>query len=92
MGAAVAPTRGDTDVNTTAMRLIALRPIGKKSWVKLDARIPYDWENDQWRTTAEVQLGYNVNQRVALYAEGLVGIGKDRPYNGGAGLGVRLKF
>ena len=82
----------DTDVNLTAARLIAILPFGEGYWAKLDAKVPYDWEKEQWVPTAEVQVGYNVNQTVALYLEGLVGIGEDRPYDGGVGLGVRLKY
>ncbi len=82
----------DTDVSTTSIRLIAIRPFGKGYWGKVDAKIPYDWENEEWLPTAEVQLGYNINELVALFVEGLVGVGKDRPYDGGGGLGLRLKF
>ena len=55
----------DADVNLTAARLIAIRPLGKGYWVKLDAKIPYDWENEKLIPTAEVQLGYNFNQGLA---------------------------
>jgi len=39
---------GDTDVNTTSARLIALKPFGEGYWAKLDAKIPYDWKNERW--------------------------------------------
>ncbi len=83
---------GDTDVSQTAARLIALKPFGKGYWVKLDAKVPYDWENELWPITAEIQLGYNLGPSWAIYADGLVGIGHDRPYDAGAGLGLRFKF
>ena len=83
---------GDTDVNQTAARLIALQPFGKGYWTKLDAKIPYDWENEGWPVNIEIQVGYNLGPSWALYAEGLVGIGSDRPYDAGAGLGLRFKF
>ena len=82
---------GDTDVSQTAARLIALKPFGKGYWGKLDAKVPYDWENELWPITAEIQLGYNLGPSWAIYADGLVGIGHDRPYDAGAGLGLRFK-
>lgn len=83
---------GDTDVNMTAARLIALKPFGRGYWAKLDAKVPYDWENEQWPASAEIQVGYNLGPSWAVYAEGLVGIGSDRPYDAGVGLGLRFKF
>ncbi len=83
---------GDTDVSTTSARLIALKPFGDGYWVKLDAKVPYDWENETWPITAELQVGYNFGPSWAIYADGLVGIGNDRPYDAGAGLGLRFKF
>ena len=83
---------GDTDVNTTSARLIALKPFGEGYWAKLDAKIPYDWENERWPITTEFQVGYNFGPRWAIYADSLVGIGSDRPYDAGAGLGLRFKF
>jgi len=82
----------DTDVNLTSLRLIAIRPFGKGYWGKLDAKIPYDWESENWLPTAEVQLGYNINETFAVFVEALIGVGKDRPYDGGGGLGLRLKY
>lgn len=83
---------GATDVNQTSARLIALQPFGAGYWAKLDAKIPYDWENEIWPASAEFQLGYNLGPSWAAYAEGLVGVGADRPYDAGAGVGLRFKF
>jgi len=83
---------GAADVSQTAFRLIGLQPFGKGYWAKIDAKIPYDWENDRWPLTGEVQLGYNINKGVAIYADGLVGIGSDKPYDAGVGLGMRFKY
>lgn len=83
---------GDTDVNKTSARLIALKPFGEGYWAKLDAKVPYDWENQRWPISAELQVGYNLGPGWAVYADALVGIGSDRPYDGGAGLGLRFKF
>ena len=81
------------DVNTTAFRLIAIKALQKQMWIKLDAIVPIDWENDQAvPANAELQLGKNINKNLALYVDGLIGIGGDRPYNWGVGSGIRIKY
>ncbi len=81
------------DVNTTAFRLIALKPLPKKMWLKLDAKIPVDWEHDNAiPATAELQLGKTINKNVGLYLDGLIGIGSDRPYDWGLGTGIRFSY
>ena len=81
------------DVNTTAFRLIALKPLPEQMWIKLDAKVSIDWENDQAvPANAELQLGKNINRNLALYVDGLVGIGCDRPYDWGVGTGLRFKY
>ena len=81
------------DVNTTAFRLIAMKPLAKQMWIKLDAKLPIDWENDNAiPATAELQLGKNINKNLGLYVDGLVGLGCDKPYDWGIGTGLRLKY
>jgi len=83
---------GSADVNMTAVRLIALKPFGKGYWAKADIKFPYDWNNDVWLSSAELQVGYNINKRTAVYAEALVGLGGNRPYDDGFGFGFRIKY
>ncbi len=83
---------GSTDVRMTAARLIALQPFAEKYWAKLDLIVPYDWHNDTVPATAEIQVGYNVNKKIALYGDVLVGLGKDRPFDKGIGIGLRFKY
>jgi len=80
------------DVNTTAARLIAIQPLNPAWWLKLDAKIPYDWENKTIPADAEIQLGKNINEGFALYAEGKFGLGSDRIYDWGVGLGLRFNY
>jgi hypothetical protein len=81
------------DVNKTAFRLIALKPLSEQKWFKLDAKVPVDWENDEAvPANLELQLGKNINRTLALYVDGLVGIGNDRPYDWGVGTGLRFKY
>jgi len=80
-------------VNTTAFRLIALKPLPNKMWAKLDAKAPIDWEHDNAiPATAELQLGKSINKTVGLYIDGLIGIGSDRPYDWGLGTGIRFSY
>ncbi len=81
------------DVNTTAFRLIAMKPLPKQMWIKLDAKAPIDWENDKAvPATAELQLGKNINKNIGLYVDGLMGLGSDKPYDWGLGTGLRFKY
>ncbi len=83
---------GSANVSQTAMRLIALQPFGDGYWAKADIKAPYDWENGSWPATAEFQIGKNLSPGIALYADVLVGIGADRPYDQGAGVGLRFNY
>lgn len=83
---------GDVDISQTAMRVIALQPFAKDWWAKADLKVPYDWENSAWPASAEVQIGKNLNERMALYTDILVGIGSDRTFDHGVGIGLRFKY
>jgi hypothetical protein len=79
------------DVNTTAFRLIAIQSFPNNFWGKLDAKVPVDWEHDNAiPATAEVQLGKMFTSSFGLYVDGLVGLGGDKPYDWGVGLGIRF--
>lgn len=81
------------DVNQTAFRLIAMKPLPQQMWLKLDAKAPIDWENDQAvPASAELQLGKSINGNIGIYLDGLVGIGSDRPYDWGVGAGLRFNY
>ena len=81
-----------TDINLTALRVIALQSFNNTWWLKADAKLPYDWENETVPATAEFQLGNNLSDSKAFYVEGLIGLGSDRPYDWGVGLGLRFKY
>ena len=81
------------DVSQTAFRLIAMKPLPEEMWLKLDAKVPIDWEHDQAvPATAELQFGKSFTKNVGLYIDGLVGIGSDRPYDWGVGTGLRFNY
>ena len=82
-----------TETNTTAFRLIGLKPLNHGYWIKLDAKIPVDWENDNAvPASAEFQLGRMIRPGLGLYADGFVGLGSDRPYDWGLGIGIRFLY
>jgi len=80
------------DVNQTSIRLIAIQSLPNNFWGKLDAKVPFDWENDTVPASAEVQLGKMFTPSLGAYIDGLVGIGGDRPYDWGVGLGLRFNY
>jgi len=80
------------DVNTTALHLIVLQAFPNKFWGKLDARLPFDWENDTVPASVELQVGKTIKKYVGIYMDGLGGIRGDRPYDWGVGTGVRFKY
>ncbi len=80
------------DVNITAARVIALQPLPRQMWLKADVILPYDWETDTVPAQAELEFGMNVNQKVALYADGIAGLGHNRLVDWGVGAGLRIKY
>jgi hypothetical protein len=81
------------DVNQTSFRFIGIKGLPRNMWGKGDLKVPIDWENDQELPASfELQFGKMFNPNVGVFAEGLVGIGGDRPYDEGFGLGVRFNF
>ena len=82
------------DVNTTAFRVIVLQIIpDHQMWFKLDNKVPIDWENDnEMPASIEVQLGKNYSPAFATYIDGLLGVGGDRDYDWGVGIGLRFNY
>lgn len=81
------------NVNTTAFRLIAIQSLANKYWGKLDAKVPVEWNNDNaLPATLEVQVGRMFSPSFGLYLDGLFGIGGDKPYEWGTGVGIRFNY
>lgn len=81
------------DVSTTAFRMIAIQSLPNKFWGKLDAKVPVEWNHDnEIPATVEMQLGKMFSSSFGVYADALFGVGKERPYDWGIGIGVRFNY
>jgi hypothetical protein len=81
------------DVNQTSLRLIGIKSLPGNMWAKADGKVPIDWEDDNAIPASfEVQVGKMFNPNFGVFMEGLFGIGGDRPYDHGAGLGLRFNY
>lgn len=80
------------DVSQTAARLIAIKPFAGQYWTKLDLKVPYDWENDKVPASVELQLGKSFSPSFGTYIDGLIGLGGDKAYEWGVGLGIRFNY
>jgi hypothetical protein len=80
------------DLNQTAMRLIGLKPLANQSWAKLDFKLPYDWENDAVPSSIELQLGRQFSPSFGLYVDLLAGVGGDKSFDSGVGIGARFNY
>ena len=81
------------DVNKTSFRLIAIQSLPDNYWLKLDAKVPVDWEDDNAiPASVEPQLGKMFTPSFGVYVDGLFGVGGDRPYDWGTGLGIRFNY
>lgn len=79
-------------VSQTALRLIVLQPLPDGVWVKLDGKLPFDWENHERPANLEFEAGKVVWKNVGLYAKLLTGVGGDRPFDWGTTAAVRVNF
>jgi hypothetical protein len=80
------------EVNQTSFRLVTIQSLPNNFWGKLDAKIPVDWENNVVPASAEAQLGRMFTPSFGTYLDGLLGIGGDRSYNWGVGVGIRFNY
>jgi hypothetical protein len=55
--------------------------------------LPVSWHDDEAiPASVELQWGKMFTTRFDAYVDGLVGVGTDRPYDYGDGLGIRTMF
>lgn len=80
------------DINQTAVRLIAIQTLPRGAWLKYDFKLPIDWENDAIPASAQVQLGKMFNKQFGIYTDVLVGLGSDRVFDWGVGVGARFFY
>lgn len=82
----------NSTISQTAFRLIGLQPLPNQFWLKLDAKVPYDWENEAVPINSEFEAGKMLSQSVGIFAKALVGIGNDRPFDWGVTGALRFNF
>ena len=81
------------DVNQTAFRLIGMRKLPQQMWLKLDAKVPVDWQHEEEiPASVELQWGKMFSAKWGAFLDGLAGVGTDRSYDYGVGVGVRRMF
>jgi len=81
------------DVSTTSFRMIVIQSFEDNFWGKLDAKVPVEWENDnEIPATFEVQAGKMFSPSFGTYVDALFGIGGDKPYDWGVGIGARFNY
>jgi hypothetical protein len=81
------------DVDQTSFRFIGIKGLPSNMWGKGDLKVPVDWENDnEIPASFELQVGKMFNRNVGFFVEGLLGVGGDRPYDQGLGLGLRINY
>ena len=86
------PPGTGSDQIAPLMHLIALQPLPKAFWGKLDFKVPIDWENDIVPATAEIQFRKMFFPSFGVYLDGMIGIGDYKPYEWGVGLGLRANY
>jgi len=80
------------DVNQTSFRQIAIQSLPSNFWCKLDAKTPFDLEYDTVPASVEPQFGRMFTSSFGTYVDGLLGIGGDKPYDWGVGIGLRFNY
>lgn len=81
------------DFNQTSFRFIGIKALPSDWWAKADAKVPIDWEDgNAIPASLEFQVGKMFNPNFGVFAEALIGVGGDRPYDQGVGLGLRFNY
>ena len=81
------------NVNQTAFRLIGMQKLPQQMWLKLDAKAPISWHDDEAiPASVELQWGKMFTHKIGAFVDGLAGIGGDRSFDYGIGLGARIMF
>ena len=80
------------DYSLTAARLIAIQSLSNDKWLKLDLKVPYDWENETWPAAAELQYGKSFTSNLGAYIDLQSGIGSERTYDYALGIGLRFNY
>ena len=80
------------DVSLTASRLIAIQSLSNDQWLQKALKVPYNWENESWPASLEIQYGKSFTPKLGAYIDLQSGIGGDRDYDYAVGLGLRFNY
>lgn len=83
---------GSSDINASTLSITGVRQFRKDGWVSSNLVIVRDWEYDAWRPSFSLQAGYNFDKGKAIYIDGMAGVGQDRLFDAGAGIGLRFYY
>lgn len=83
---------GSSDINASSLSITGVRQFRKAGWISSNIVITRDWEYEAWRSSLSLQAGYSFARGKAIYVDGMAGIGADRLFDVGAGLGLRFYY
>ena len=83
---------GSSDINVSTLSITGVRQFRKSGWLSSNVVINRDWELDVWRSSLSLQAGYSFDKNKAVYVDGMAGIGPDRLFDVGAGIGLRFYY
>jgi hypothetical protein len=83
---------GSSDIEATTLSITTVRQFRKAGWISSNVVIIRDWEYNAWRSSFSLQAGYGFGNGKAIYVNGMAGLGRDRLFDVGAGLGLRFNY
>jgi len=83
---------GNSDIEATTLSITTVRQFRKAGWISSNVVVIRDWEYNAWRSSFSFQAGYGFDNGKAIYVNGMAGIGRDRLFDVGAGLGLRFYY
>ena len=83
---------GSSDIEASTLSITSIRQFRKAGWISSNVVIIRDWEYNAWRSSLSLQAGYSFDNGKAIYVNGMAGIGRDRLFDVGAGLGLRFYY
>ena len=81
------------DISTTALRVIWLKQLPHKMWIRVDEKFFINHERSgSTSNTIEFQLGKTINRKFGIYGDLLYQTGGYQQYDWGLGIGARFMY